>query len=78
MKKEMKYCKCGVCILVGQDACYGCWRIKDRKKNPKNYRRDLMYPANGRTPSTIDFIKRFKDVNKDFVVDDLLTPTDLD
>lgn len=71
MKQEMKECKCGILIPVNQDSCYGCWRRKDRKKNPKIYRRDLMYPLNDPTPSTIDFIKRFKDVNKDFTIDDL-------
>lgn len=75
--KMKNKCKCGIKIPDGQGACYGCWRRKDRKKNPKIYRRDLMYPTNGPTPNTIDFVRRFKDVNKDFTVDDLPIPTDL-
>ena len=73
----MNKCKCGIKIPDGQDACYGCWRIKDRKKNPKLYEQDRMFPANGQTPSTVGPIKTFKDIDKDFTVDDLPIPTDL-
>ena len=79
--KMKNKCKCGIIIPDGQDMCYGCWRIKDRKKNPKNYRRDLMYPTNGQTPSMIGIHNSnacfFKDIDKDFTVDDLPVPTDL-
>lgn len=73
----MSKCKCGIIIPDGQDSCYGCWRRKDKKKNPKLYEQDRMFPANGQTPSTIDFIKTFKNIDKDFTVDDLPIPTDL-
>ena len=68
-----KLCKCGIRIPVDQGSCYMCWRRKDRKKNSKLYEKDRMFPTNGPTPGTIDKseIHRFKDINKDFTVDDL-------
>ena len=78
MKKEMKECGCGILIPVNQDSCYGCWRRKDRKKNSKLYDKDRMFPANGRTPSTQGVHNHtsyfYKDLNKDFTVDDLPVP----
>lgn len=59
----MKECKCGIKIPVNQDECYGCWRRKDRKKNPKLYEKDRMFPANGRTPSTVESIIRWRDID---------------
>ena len=73
---KMKLCKCGIRIPIDQDSCYICWRREDRKKNPKFYEKDRMFPANGPTPNTIGPIKTYKDINKDFTVDDLPVPQD--
>lgn len=73
----MKECKCGIKIPANQDKCYGCWRRRDRKRYPKLYEQDRMFPANGQTPSTVDFIRTWWDVNKDFTVDDLPMTLDL-
>ena len=68
----------GIDIPDNQASCYGCWRRKDRKKNPELYEKDRMFPANGPTPNTVDFIRTWRDVDKDFIVDDLPEPMDLD
>jgi len=70
MSTRDKPCKCGIKIPEGQDECYMCWRRKDKKKNPKLYEKDRMFPANGRTPSTIEPIVRHRKID-DFTVDDL-------
>ena len=62
-KKEVKHryktgCKdCGTDIPYGQDICFRCWRSRDKKLNPKAYKQDRMFPANGPTKSTIDWDK---------------------
>lgn len=45
---------CGCDLPDGQDTCYRCWREQDRKYNPDLYRKDKMFPANGKTMSKID------------------------
>lgn len=77
MEKQLKDCKCGIKIPVGQDECYACWRRKDRKKNPELYEKDRMFPANGRTLSTVGAVVRWREID-DFVVDDLPESLDLD
>jgi len=70
-------CKCGIIIPDGQNSCYGCRRRKDRKKNPKLYEKDRMFPANGKTANMVGgcFITK---TYKNATVDDLPTPTDLE
>ena len=46
---------CGCELPKGQDMCFRCWRIEDRKKNPRNYDKDHMFPANGKTKSKLDW-----------------------
>lgn len=46
---------CGCDVPVGQDLCYGCWRASDRLANPRNYDKDPMFPANGKTHSKVDW-----------------------
>ena len=44
---------CGCIVPKGQDMCFRCWRTEDRKENPRNYDKDRMFPANGKTMSKI-------------------------
>lgn len=48
---------CGTAVPENQRLCFRCWRIRDRKYNPNNYKQDKMFPLNGRTCSTIDWDK---------------------
>lgn len=48
---------CGTDILENQQLCFRCWKIRDRKSNPNNYKQDTMFPANGATKSSIDWDK---------------------
>lgn len=50
-------CYCGRDIPEKQDICFRCWRKRDRKLNPDNYKKDPMFPTNGVTKSTIDWDK---------------------
>lgn len=47
---------CGCDVPIGQDLCFGCWRAKDKSANPIPYKKDRMFPANGKTKSKLDFI----------------------
>jgi len=44
---------CGTDVPENQRLCFRCWRARDRKYNPNDYKKDPMFPANGATKSTI-------------------------
>ena len=44
---------CGTDVPVNQRLCFRCWKIRDKKYNPNDYNQDTMFPANGKTKSTI-------------------------
>lgn len=48
---------CGCDIPDNQEFCFRCWRTRDRKYNPNNYKQDSMFPANGVTKNTINWDK---------------------
>lgn len=47
---------CGCIVPENQEMCYRCWREIDRKYNPELYKKDSMFPANGKTVSKLNFI----------------------
>jgi len=52
-RKKRIICTCG--CPEGFGKCYKCWRIRQRKKYPNLYKKDSMFPANGKTISKLSF-----------------------